>query len=345
MTLTDAFLSQARSCGALGSPFMGQLLQLLARIWPDDCNLGRTCAAWPDVDLGPNGASLPLRIAGGLHALVLSNRAPALRAVYPPHTVSDEQLGAAVLVALNQHEAFLLSWIQSAPQTNEVRRCAPLIATGHWLAGQFDLPFYLSELGASAGLNLMWHQFSMQTSAGTLGPANAPLTLTPDWSGTFPTHAHLKIADRRGVDLNPLNSSNPDHALRLLAYLWPDQPHRADLTKAAIAAQDAPVDRGDAIDWLEQRLQSIPAGHLHLIYHTIAWQYFPPEIAERGTSMIEAAGARATPENPLAWLAYESDGAPDGAALTLRIWPGNRNLALGRADFHGRWVHWDEPAK
>ncbi len=344
MTLAEAFLSQARSCETLGSPFMGQLLRLLARIWPAESTIGKHCTNWPAPDLGPNGASLPLRIAGGLHALILLERAPELTAAYPPNHVSDDQLGVAVLAALNHHELFLLDWVQSPPQTNEVRRSAALIATGHWLAGRYDLPFIVSELGASAGLNLMWDQFALHTSAGKLGPANAPLTLRPDWSGTLPARARFRVTDRRGVDLNPLESRKPDHALRLFAYLWPDQPHRAELTLAAIATQDAPVDRGDAIDWLEQRLPSVPAGHLHLIYHTIAWQYFPPEVTLRGTRTIEAAGARATPDNPLAWLALESDAVPNGAALTLRVWPGDQTILLGRADYHGRWVRWDGPA-
>jgi hypothetical protein len=29
-----------------------------------------------------------------------------------------------------------------------------------------------------------------------------------------------------------------------------------------------------------------------------------------------------------------------GAAVTLRMWPGNITLMLGRADFHGRWIEW-----
>lgn len=344
MTQVEAFLSQARSCETLGSPFMGQLLRLLAQIWPAESTIGKVCTNWPGPDIGPNGASLPLRIAGGLHALILLERAPELTASYPPNHVSDDQLGAAALAALNNHESFLLDWIQSPPQTNEVRRSAALIATGHWLAGRYDLPFIVSELGASAGLNLMWDKFAVHTSAGRLGPANAPLTLRPDWSGTLPARARLRVTDRRGVDLNPLDSRKPDHALRLLAYLWPDQPHRAELTRAAIATQDAPVDRGDAIDWLAQRLLSVPAGHLHLIYHTIAWQYFPSDVALRGTRIIEAAGARATSETPLAWLALESDANPDGAALTLRLWPGDQTILLGRSDYHGRWVRWDGPA-
>ncbi|MEP2027088.1 MAG: DUF2332 family protein [Paracoccaceae bacterium] len=345
MTLADAFLCQARSCEALGSPFMAQLLRLLARDWPEESNLGRTCTNWPDNDLGPDGASLPLRIAGGLHALVLTERSAELAATYPPNTTDKNLLSTTVLAALDEHESFLLDWIQNPPQTNEVRRCAPLIATGHWLAGRFDLPFVVSELGASAGLNLNWDQFALKTDTGTLGPTKACVILNPEWTGTIPAHKELTVADRRGVDLNPLDSRNKDHTLRLLAYLWPDQPHRKTLTRAAIAAQAATVDQGDAIEWLERRLQKIPYGHIHLIYHTIAWQYFPTEVAKRGAEVIEAEGARATLGNPLAWLAMESDGSPDGAALILRLWPGNQTFLLGRVDFHGRWVRWVGPAR
>ena len=32
------------------------------------------------------------------------------------------------------------------------------------------------------------------------------------------------------------------------------------------------------------------------------------------------------------------------AALTLTLWPGGESLALGRADFHGRWVTWQAAA-
>ncbi len=29
-----------------------------------------------------------------------------------------------------------------------------------------------------------------------------------------------------------------------------------------------------------------------------------------------------------------------GAALSLRLWPGNETHNIGRADFHGRWIRW-----
>lgn len=36
----------------------------------------------------------------------------------------------------------------------------------------------------------------------------------------------------------------------------------------------------------------------------------------------------------------EADSQVPGAGLTPQLWPGSEVIALGRADFHGRWVHW-----
>jgi hypothetical protein len=340
VSLRDAFTTQARACAALDSPFMGQLLGILARHWPKETPLGRACAEWPG-DIGPFGASLPLRIAGGLHALVLTGRDPDLKAAYPPVVSSDETLTRSVLAALARHQGFLRDWIENPPQTNEVRRSAALIPAAHWIAARHPLPFIISELGASAGLNLMWDRFAVITASHRLGPASPALTLSPDWRGPAPAPAHVAVAARHGVDMNPLDAHDPDHALRLFAYLWPDQPHRMERTRAAIAVQEAQVDRGDAIDWLETRLEQPRDGHIHLIFHTIAWQYFPAASQQRGRALIERAGAKAGKDAPLAWLAMESDGALDGAALTLRLWPGDRHIRLGRVDFHGRWIRWE----
>lgn len=341
MTLAAAFLTQAQACTALGSPFMGRLLGILAQNWPTNSDLGRLFTNWPG-DLGPNGASLPLRIAGGLHALVLRQRDAGLVAAYPPNVVDDSTLTRAVLSALTNHQAFLLDWVQSAPQTNEVRRSAAIITAAHWLAARYPMPFVTSELGASAGLNLNWDRYALTAQGQTLGPVAPALTLAPEWSGPMPAPAPITIAARHGVDLNPLDPQDPDQTLRLLAYLWPDQPHRVDLTRAAIAVQDSKIDRGDAIDWLETRLSEPPRDQLHLIYHTVAWQYFPAAAQDRGTALIEAAGACATETAPLAWLRMEADGDKNGAALTLRLWPGDQHITLGRVDFHGRWIHWQE---
>lgn len=342
MTLVQAFRDQSQTCARMGSPLMGRVLNILADTWDAQSALGQKMAQYQG-DIGPAGHSLPLRIVGGLHALVLQQRDAGLCAAYPPNKVGDVILEDALLNALKNNDNFLLDWTQNAPQTNEVRRSAALIAMAHVACSHFDRPIVLSELGASGGLNLMWDRFALDTGTEVIGAQNAALTLTPDWTGTSPPKAYPQVMDRLGVDLNPLNPKDPADLLRLTAYLWPDQPHRLALTRAAASVMDATVEKGDAIHWLSNRLDAAPRNHLHIIQNTVAWQYFPAHAQARGTALIEAAGARATADTPLAWMQMETDGDTTGAigaALTLRLWPGDVALTLGRADFHGRWVKW-----
>jgi hypothetical protein len=340
VSLSDALRDQAGHCVALGSPFMARMLPMLAEVWREGSALDHSVKGF-DGDIGPKGHSLPLRLASGLHALVLTGRDDGLRVAYPPNSVSDDALRAALSAALRENEAFLTDWITSPPQTNEVRRSAVLIAGAHHIMARCAVDrVNLSELGASAGLNLMFDQFALEVGGTRLGPETAALTLEPDWSGAVPSPAPFTVTDRRGVDLNPLDPHDPEHALRLRAYLWPDQTQRLRLADAAIRMNDATVDKGDAVDWLEHRLTDPDPGALHLIFHTIAWQYFPSERQATGTKLIEAAGAQATRETPLAWLRMEADGKARGAAVTARLWPGDHHIPLARADFHGRWVDW-----
>jgi len=64
-------------------------------------------------DTGPFGYSLPLRIAGGLHALILTGQSDALIAAYPPNTFDHSALEVAVSHALVAHEDFMLKWTES----------------------------------------------------------------------------------------------------------------------------------------------------------------------------------------------------------------------------------------
>jgi hypothetical protein len=334
--LANALRGQALSCANLGSPFMERLCTLLADRLTPDRPLTQRLFDWPG-DIGPHGASVPLRLCGALHALRLMDRG-GLAAVYPPHTPSDTALWQAIDGALTSEATFIDRFLDSPPQTNEVRRAAALIASAHWLHGLHPLPIRLSELGASAGLNLMWDHFALEANGIRLGPDNPALTLTPDWTGPLPRPAPVHVSHRAGVDLNPLDPQKD--GLRLRAYLWADQPHRLALTDAAIKTNPPVVTQADGIDWLAGHLHH-HSGALHLLYSTIAWQYFPADAQARGQAMIEAAGASATPDSPLAWLRMEGDGGSPGAGLLLRLWPGDLTIDLGRVDYHGRWLRWD----
>ncbi|WP_136440618.1 DUF2332 domain-containing protein [Pacificoceanicola onchidii] len=342
-TIKDAFLQQAQSCAALGSPFMDRLMTLCAdRLGPETA-VGARCHAWQGV-LGPSGQSVPLRLAGALHGLVLSGEAPELAAVYPPNAASDAAIWQAVSEALVRHEATLQAWLENPPQTNEVRRAAAVIAGLWWGLGQVGpRPVVLSELGGSAGLNLQLDRFSVAMDGAVYGPAEAEVALTPEWRGAGrPVPLPIRVQDRGGVDLMPLDPTSPEGAHRLLSYLWPDQPVRLARTRAAIALCETRLDAGDAAGWLEQRLRGRVPGALHMVYSTIAAQYFPPETQAAVAGSLAEAGARATADAPLLHFAMEPDEKTPGAGLTATLWAGSAPItaALGRAHFHVDWIEW-----
>src|SRR3546814_5388749 len=56
--------------------------------------------------------------------------------------------------------------------------------------------------------------------------------------------------------------------------------------------------------------------------HSIVWQYVPADQQARVTAAMEAAGAQATPERPLAWIALEANRTVHHHELAVRYWPG-----------------------
>jgi len=340
MNVPESFLEQAQACENLGSPFTAGLLRLLAEKLTDSTAVGAKVLNWPR-DPSYRTDAVGLRLVSALHALVLQKACPNLMACYPPNKALPKLLWDAVCTAFQSHETQILNWLDQPPQTNEVRRSAALIPACLSLQKHFGLPLVLSELGASAGLNLNWDQFRLTLLETEFCNPNSPVHLSPDWSGPLPPQIAPQVIGKAGCDLNPLDTAQ--EAMRLRAYIWPDQTRRIQRTNAAIKIVQntaVTVERLDAKDWLQKRLSKRHTGALHVIYHTIAWQYFPPDVQKSCTGLIHAAGKAATSDAPIAWLSMEADENPDGAGLRVTYWPTGKTQTLGRVDFHGRWVRW-----
>jgi len=338
----EAFLHQARSCEDLGSDFTALLLRLLAKNMGDDHPVGASLYGWDGYDNFRSGA-VALRLAGALNSLVLLGRDAGLTAAYPPNPTDADKLWRAVDSALREHHQHILAWMESPPQTNEIRRSCALIPGFHLIASETGLPLIMSEIGASTGLNLNWDSFALELNGAVWGPSDATVRLTPEWRGPLPPRVDIKVVGREACDLNPLDPCNPQDRLRLMSYIWPDQAARIENTNRAIdLACEAGhvVHKEDALAFLARRLKPV-AGATRVIYHSIMWQYLTDEDQAKGEAMIAAAGAEATPDTPLAWLRAEADGQRGSAAITLNLWPGGETRDLGRMDFHGRWVQWN----
>lgn len=247
--------------------------------------------------------------------------------------------------ALVTHADWIDRRLDLPPQTNEVGRSAFLIAAAHWLADRTRLPIVLTELGASAGLNLLFDRYALATPGGRLGPADAALTLAPRWQGPQPPESEVTVIGRQGVDLAPQDPVSD--RLRLLSYIWPDQSERLERMQAALSEagrMQPEIIRADAADYLAVRLGERFPGALHMVFHTVAWQYFSADRQEAATRLLALAGAMATPDAPLALAAMEADGQDEGAGLSITLWPGGVRHAVGRCDFHGRWLDWRPPS-
>jgi len=334
----NAFLVQAKACDSLGSPFTARLCRVVATRLDRQTEVGETILSWPG-DVGPSGDSVPLRLAGALHALAIEEKIAPLVDIDPD---DEDALWRACASALRFHAAFILERLKSAPQTNEVRRSAVLLPGFLTLATLTGRRLVLSEIGASAGLNLQFDRYQYRLGDLDWGPQSEVL-LSPEWHGENPPREEIEVISRAGCDLNPLDPSSEEDRLRLISYVWADQTDRLERTAAALRlAQEhgLHVEKADAVDWLKSRLAQRYEGATHVIYHSIAWQYLPDHLKEAGEALMAEAGARATAEAPLARLQMEADAAPNGAAITLQLWPTGEKQEIGRADFHGRWVEW-----
>jgi hypothetical protein len=214
------------------------------------------------------------------------------------------------------------------------------------VAAATGLPLALLELGASAGLNLNMDRFALDLGGVAVGDPASAVIVRPHWQGPPPPDAPIRVVARAGADIAPLDAADPAVAERLLAFIWAEQPERLARTEAAIAIarrHPPPLVRADAADWLDSAL--VPAaGVATIVYHSIAFQYFPPAVQARITARLAAVGAAATADRPLAWLRLEMDDPANPAlpAIRLTLWRGQgaHDHLLGHAHAHGRFVQW-----
>ena len=341
--VTAAFGNQVAYCAASGAPgtarIVGALRDLLARGEAGEL-LDRT-RNWSGAPLAD---ALPLRIAGGVHALYLAGKEPALAAIYADQPGIDD--ASVLAAAIRRHEAALLPWLDGPPQTNEAGRSANFIAAMLWLADKGLPPkFACLEIGSSAGINLMIDRYAYDLGGVRVGLANPAMSFTPEWKGASPPGPVIEIASLKGCDVAPVDLTDPGQALRLRAYIWPEHTVRFARMDAAVAAAQARAPdlvKMNAADFVERELaQPQAAGTTRMLMHSIVWQYVPAEQQARVTAAMETAGKLATVERPLAWVALEANRVSHYHELRVRYWPGGEDeVLLASAHAHGAWIDW-----
>ncbi|MEM9312321.1 MAG: DUF2332 domain-containing protein [Pseudomonadota bacterium] len=339
---------QADHAYQAGARCTARVIRALGKVRETDTKLAQRMRAWKGLTLKD---AMPLRVTGGLHHLALTRTDERLVPVYNEELTDQDAIDAIVVDMVAQHDAELVPWLDGPPQTNEAGRSASLMGGLLWLAQRVPPRLELFELGASAGVNTMLDRYRFDLGGTKVGPPTSVMQIAPEWRGVgAPPRppSGFEIASVRGCDVAPIDLSDPDSALKLKAYVWPDAPERMARIDAAIqlALEDAPdVVLEDAADFVKAMFdEPQPAGTTRAMFHSIMWQYLPNAAQDAITAMFEQRGATASRERTLAWVCLETDPATFRHELTVRCWAGEPSdgqpMKLAYAHPHGAWVEW-----
>jgi hypothetical protein len=267
---------------------------------------------------------VPLQILGGLNYLVLGGEA------------SWDDVDAA----LEEHGQFLRRFVAEQPvQTNEVQRSWVLLPLFLHAVGSADV--HVVELGASAGLNLVWDRYRYRYGAGEWGPPGASLRLAGEERAPVPAQVlriEPRVRSRVGIDRAPVDTTTDEGARLLRSFVWVGQDERlARLDRAieALRADPPALVRGDAVEELPRALAKLPRDGMALVFQTSLFEYLSPEARDALRATIDAADTEHV---------FVASGRPRAAprAWGMRIYrPGGRREFAGHADYHGAWLAYD----
>jgi hypothetical protein len=214
-----------------------------------------------------------------------------------------------------------------ATQTNEAGRCALLLP----VLAALPQPLALAEVGAAAGLGLYPDRYTYRYGEREVGSGGPILDCA--LTGTAPPTRLPEVIWRAGLDINPLDVTDPGDLRWLEALIWPEHQHRRDRLReaAAIVAAGPPtLVRGDLVDDLPNLARQAPPEATLVVFHTSVLYQVP---APR-----RAAFARVAAQLPGHWVAVEAPAVlghsglpppPDQAfyttcsRLTEPRWPGH----------------------
>jgi len=292
-------------------------------------------------------------LLGAVHLLLLRAADHELAAFFPDLTAVPDAPAAAgpafrafCGARADEIAALLRSHLV---QTNEPRRCAYLLPAFSRVAGQAQVPLALIEVGASAGLNLLFdrYAYAYRLGAATVYAGDPASPVTVD------THCALRpgaqwslgtphIARRAGIDLHPVDLADEKAYAWLRALIWPEHSDRAARLAAARQlwlAQPPEIVRGDAAQQLPILLETLPEGVAPTVFHTHVLNQFSPVEADALEALFLTHSARRT----LYRIGNDlGGGTPKHYVLRLRTYRRGimQETVLAHSDGHARFIDW-----
>jgi hypothetical protein len=288
-TLADRFRAHASDAQHL----YGYVTRGMADDWEAGGPTRIVCRGYEDA---ARRSVINLRLLAGVFRLVLTGRAPELVPFYPclGGTAAASRAWPVMREVIGKHIDELHAALAVPPQTNEIGRSVAL------LAGLFDLVaasdvrrIRLLELGASAGLNLLFDRYAYRADSWQFGVADSKVQFVNPIEGAVASQRFL-ITDRAGCDLHPVDPTSPSGRLLLTSFVWPfdlDRHARLGSALEIAATRAVRIDRASASSWLPHALAA-DRDELPVIWHSITQMYWPRDELIAVESILSDYGSR-----------------------------------------------------
>jgi hypothetical protein len=236
---------------------------------------------------------------------------------------------------LAQPDAVRAVMLSHATQTNEPARCAVLLP----ILARLPQPLALIEVGASAGLCLLPDRYGYAYGSRVLHPLGArssyPVFPCQADAGTPVPTAIPRVVWRAGLDLAPIDATDPLQAAWLETLVWPEQTDRLSRLRLAleIAARERPrIVQGDLLsDRLDRLCAEAPSGATLVVFHTAVLAY----LADRSERERFAETVRSL--CPV-WISNEAPGVFPGIARAAGPTPNAGGFLLSVNGVPAAWT-------
>jgi hypothetical protein len=337
--LADTFRAFASGQAAGNSPLYAHLAEMIAES-PDLLALADTARA---------GQPRPNMLLGAVHYLVDQHPCHPLARFYDGTTRNGAELDAAA----EAFRAFCARWephieqvvATRSVQTNEVRRASMLLPAFAQIQHRTDATIRVIDIGSSAGLTLLWPYYRYRYGDARVAfPTSTDVELDCEPCGDSPPLDvdPQRFAEPVGLEIDPVDLTDPDTRAWLDALCWPEHTERRRLLRDAVAvAREHPprIIGGDATELLVRVIEQTPRDQVVCVVG--CWSIYQVYGSPHGRQRLHAQLTEASRDRPVFAVSIGHFGQSVPSIIVSHHQDGTHHDHIAATcDVYGRWITW-----
>jgi len=274
----------------------------------------------------PSDQRRPSLLFASVNCILAAHPDSELASYYPIHggrRPVDDNLISTFAAFCAEHSDGLGRLLRTgSTQTNEIRRCAALRLALGYIGEQWNGPVALVEVGASAGLNLQFDQYSYQIGNQATGSeADSSVLISCELRGEASAGQLQRpvpeVTSRLGIDMQPVQLSDPTARAWLEAFIWPEDVNGLATLRGAmelaLSAGIPPVVPGDAAVDTVRLLADLPGSEPIVVFTASLLSY----LSARSRAAFLGQLDEIAQNRPVAWAFTETPGLVAATSVSV----------------------------